>query len=83
MWLCFGDDISAPAVGMMRLTLFNAVTDRQVSLVDVGQYTGAAQLCARTRLLQQLDPASPLIDQLPAGDHTALNLTRELQSGFR
>ena len=33
------DDVSAPAVGKMRLTVFNAVTDKQVSLVDVGQYT--------------------------------------------
>ena len=45
MSLALEDDISAPAVGKMRLTLFNAVTDKQVSLVDVGQYTARRTLC--------------------------------------
>ena len=67
------DDISAPDVGMMRLTLFNAVTDRQVSLVNVGQYTTRRTLCddaACTSLI----PHRRLIDQLPAGDHTSIAL---------
>ncbi|MCY3978718.1 MAG: NADH-quinone oxidoreductase subunit J [Chloroflexi bacterium] len=67
------DDISAPDVGAMRLTLFNAVTDRQVSLVKVGQYTARRTLCddaACTSLI----PHRRLIDQLPAGDHTSIAL---------
>jgi len=67
------DDISAPAVGMMRLTLFNAVTDRQVSLVDVGQYTARRSLC-EDAACNSLIPHRTLIDQLPAGEHTSLEL---------
>lgn len=39
------DDLSAPSVGSMRLTLINAVADGQVSLVDIGQYTAIRTLC--------------------------------------
>jgi NADH:ubiquinone oxidoreductase subunit 6 (subunit J) len=67
------DDISAPAVGKMRLTLFNAVTDRQVALVDVGQYTDRRSLCDDASC-DSLIPHRKLIDQLPAGDHTSLEL---------
>ena len=67
------DDISAPAVGMMRLTLFNAVTDRQVSLVDIGQYTARRSLC-EDAACNRLIPHRALIDLLPAGDHTSLEL---------
>lgn len=67
------DDISAPEVGMMRLTLFNAVTDRQVSLVDVGQYTARRTLCDDSSC-NSLIPHRLLIDQLPAGDHISIAL---------
>ncbi len=67
------DDLSAPAVGKMRLTLFNAVTDRQVSLVDVGQYTERRTLCDDGSC-NRLIPHRRLIDQLPAGDHISLEL---------
>lgn len=67
------DDISAPAVGKMRLTLFNAVTDKQVSLVDVGQYTARATLCDDSAC-GSLIPHRVLIEQLPAGAHISLEL---------
>lgn len=67
------DDVSAPAVGMMRLMLVNAVTDRQVALVDVGQYTTRRSLCDDASC-NSLIPHRKLIDQLPAGDHTSLEL---------
>ena len=67
------DDISAPDVGTMRLTLFNAVTDRQVSLVNVGQYTTRRTLCDDGSCTS-LIPHRRLIEQLPAGDHTSIAL---------
>ena len=67
------DDISAPGVGKMRLTLFNAVTDRQVSLVDVGQYTARRTLCENDSC-SSLIPHRKLIEQLPAGDHISIEL---------
>lgn len=67
------DDISAPDVGTMRLTVFNAVTDRQVSLVSVGQYTTRRTLCDDASCAS-LIPHRRLIDQLPAGDHTSITL---------
>ncbi len=67
------DDISAPAVGKMRLTLFNAVTDRQVSLVDVGQYTARRSLCDDSSC-NSLIPHRKLIEQLPAGGRASLEL---------
>ena len=67
------DDISAPAVGKMRLTLFNAVTDRQVALVDVGQYTARRSLCDDAAC-NSLIPHRALIEQLPAGEHIRLEL---------
>lgn len=67
------DDISAPAVGKMRLTLFNAVTDRQVSLVDIGQYTARNTLCDDSSC-GSLIPHRVLIELLPSGEHTSLEL---------
>ncbi len=67
------DDISAPAVGKMRLTLFNAVTDKQVSLVDIGQYTARGTLCDDSAC-GSLIPHRVLIELLPAGQHTSLEL---------
>ena len=67
------DDLSAPAVGKMRLTLFNAVTDRQASLVEVGQYTARRSLCDDSAC-NTLIPHRRLIDQLPAGDHISIEL---------
>ena len=67
------DDISAPNVGKMRLTLFNAVTDKQVSLVDVGQYTARSTLCENSSC-GSLIPHRVLIEMLPAGEHTSLEL---------
>ena len=67
------DDISAPAVGKMRLTLFNAVTDKRVSLVDVGQYTTRGTLCDDSAC-GSLIPHRVLIEQLPAGGHISLEL---------
>lgn len=67
------DDISGPSVGKMRLTLFNAVTDKQVSLVDVGQYRARRTLC-ETDACASLIPHRILIEQLPDGEHTSLEL---------
>ncbi len=67
------DDISAPEVGQMRLTLFNAVTDKQVSLVDLGQYTTRSSLCENDSC-DSLIPHRVLIEQLPAGDHISIAL---------
>lgn len=67
------DDISAPPVGMMRLTLFNSVTDRQVSLVDVGQYTARRNLCEDAQC-NSVIPHRQLIDLLPAGEHTSIEI---------
>ena len=67
------DDISAPPVGTMRLTLFNSVTDRQVSLVDVGQYTARRSLCEDAQC-ESLIPYRQLIDRLPAGSHTSIEI---------
>ena len=67
------DDVSAPSVGKMRLTLVNAVTDRQVALVDIGQYTTRRSLCDDAAC-NSLIPHRRLIDQLPAGGHTSLEL---------
>ena len=61
------DDISAPSVGKMRLTLFNAVVNKDVSLVDVGQYTAINSLCDGDSC-DSLLPHRVLIEQLPAGD---------------
>ena len=67
------DDISAPAVGKMRLKLLNAVADKQVALVDVGQYTARLTLCDDSAC-GSLIPHRVLIEQLPAGQHTSLEL---------
>ncbi len=67
------DDLSAPALGKMRLTLFNAVTDRQVSLVEVGQYTDRRSLCDDASC-NSLIPHRVVIAELPAGQHTSIEL---------
>ena len=67
------DDISEPGVGKMRLAVFNAVTDKQVSLVDVGQYTARRSLCEDDSC-STLIPHRVLIEQLPAGGQTSLEL---------
>ncbi len=67
------DDVSAPAVGKMRLTVFNAVTDKQVSLIDIGQYTARRSLCEDDSC-SSLIPHRVLIEQLPAGQQTSLQL---------
>ena len=69
----YEDDISGPSVGEMRLTLFNGVTDKQVSLVDLGQYTSRRTLC-EDEACSSLIPHRVLIGQLPAGGHTSLEL---------
>lgn len=67
------DDIRAPAVGKMRLTLINAVADKQISLVDVGQYTARSTLCDDSAC-GSLIPHRVLIELLPAGAHISLEL---------
>ena len=67
------DNISAPRVGKMRLTVFNAATDKQVSLVDVGQYTDRRSLCENSSC-GSLIPHRVLIERLPAGGQTSLEL---------
>ncbi len=67
------DDISEPSVGKMRLTLFNAVTDKQVSLVDMGQYTARRSLCDDPSC-GRLIPHRVLIEQLPAGAAISIEL---------
>lgn len=67
------DDIAAPEVGKMRLSVFNAITDKQVSLVDVGQYTARRNLCEDDSC-SALIPHRVLIEQLPGGAQTSLEL---------
>jgi len=67
------DQVAAPAVGKMRLKLINAVTDKQVALVDIGQYTTRRSLCEDDSC-SSLIPHRVLIEQLPAGQHTSLEL---------
>lgn len=71
--LLLTDDVAAPAVGKMRLTLFNAVADAQVSLVDIGQYTAIRSLCENSSC-DSLLPHRTLIEELPPGDHIAIEL---------
>ena len=67
------DDVSAPEVGHMRLTVFNAVTDKQVSLVDIGQYTDRRSLCEGSSC-SSLIPHRVLLERLPAGEQSSLEL---------
>ena len=67
------DDISEPSVGKMRLTLFNAVTDATISLVDLGQYTAIQSLCDDSAC-DSLIPHRRLIDELPAGGSVSIEL---------
>lgn len=67
------DDIHAPSVGTMRLTLVNGLADKQVSLVDVGQYTTIRSLCENAACSSLL-PHRVLIDQLPLGDQISIEL---------
>ena len=67
------DDISAPAVGKMRLSVLNAVTDRQLRLVDMGQYSSRRSLCD-DGACSALIPHRVLLEELPAGQQTGLEL---------
>ena len=67
------DDISAPSVGMMRLTVFNAVGDARVSLVDIGQYTARTTLCENSSC-GSLIPHRTLIEELPLGESVSIEL---------
>lgn len=67
------DDVSAPDVGKMRLTLFNGVTDTRISLVDVGQYASIRSLCENASC-DSLIPHRVLIEELPPGDHISIEL---------
>ena len=67
------DDISAPAVGNMRLSLVNAVSDKQVALVDVGQYTDKRSLCENDSCSSIL-PHRVLIERLPLGEASSIQL---------
>ncbi|MCY3778764.1 MAG: NADH-quinone oxidoreductase subunit J [Chloroflexi bacterium] len=67
------DDVRAPSVGTMRLAVFNAVTDKQVSLIDIGQYTDRRSLCEDDSCSSVI-PHRVLINQLPAGQKISLEL---------
>ena len=67
------DDIHAPSVGKMRLTLINSLAGKQVSLVDVGQYSTIGSLC-EDAACNSLLPHRILIDQLPLGDQISIEL---------
>ncbi|MCY4146332.1 MAG: NADH-quinone oxidoreductase subunit J [Chloroflexi bacterium] len=67
------DRIHAPSVGKMRLGLVNGVAGRQVSLVDVGQYTTIRSLC-EDAACSSLLPHRVLIDQLPLGSQISIEL---------
>ena len=67
------DDIKAPSVGTMRLSLVNSLADKQVSLVDIGQYTTIRSLC-EDAACGSLLPHRVLIDQLPLGDQVSMEL---------
>ena len=67
------DDIGEPSVGTMRLTLINAVHDRPVSLVDIGQYTARRNLCDDSSC-GALIPHRRLIEGLPLGEGVSIEL---------
>ena len=67
------DDLSAPAVGKMRLSLINALAGKQVSLVDVGQYTTIRTLCENAACSSIL-PHRVLIERLPLSESVSLQL---------
>ncbi len=67
------DDLSAPPVGTMRLTIINAVADTTVSLVDIGQYTAIRSLCDGNSC-DTLLPHRVLAADLPAGASLGLEL---------
>ncbi|MCY4464644.1 MAG: NADH-quinone oxidoreductase subunit J [Chloroflexi bacterium] len=67
------DNINAPSVGTMRLTLVNGLAGAQVSLVDVGQYTTIRSLC-EDAACSSLLPHRVMIDQLPLGDQISIEL---------
>lgn len=71
--LSLADDIRAPGAGKMRLTLFNGVTDRDVSLVDLGQYSAIRSLCEDDSCSALL-PHRTLIEALPRGSNSAVEL---------
>ncbi|MDE2856713.1 MAG: NADH-quinone oxidoreductase subunit J [Chloroflexota bacterium] len=67
------DDLSAPSVGLMRLTLINTVADAQVSLVDIGQYTAIRTLCENDSC-DALIPHRVLAADLPSGESLSVEL---------
>ncbi len=67
------DDLRAPAVGSMRLTLINAVAGDQVSLVDIGQYTAIRTLC-EDNSCDALLPHRVLAADLPTGESLSVEL---------
>ncbi len=67
------DDLSAPSVGAMRLTLINTVADVQVSLVDIGQYTAIRSLC-ESNSCDSLIPHRVIVSELPTGESVGIEL---------
>ena len=67
------DNLSAPSVGKMRFTLFNAVPDVHVSLVDVGQYSTRGTLCDDSAC-NTLIPHRVKIEGLDVGEQASLEL---------
>ncbi len=67
------DDLSAPSVGAMRLTLINAVAEARVSLVDIGQYTAIRTLC-EDNSCDALIPHRVLAADLPSGEGLSVEL---------
>ena len=66
------DDLSATQMGTMRLTLFNTVADKSVSLVDLGQYSTIRTLCEDASCAT-LIPHRVLVDALPLAEMTAID----------
>lgn len=67
------DDLSAPSVGSMRLTIINGVADAQVSLVDIGQYSAIRTLCEGNSC-DALIPHRVLAADLPSGESLSVEL---------
>lgn len=71
--LLLEDDLSPTEMGAMRMTLFNAVADETVSLVDVGQYSTLQTLC-EDDACSAIIPHRVLIDAVPFGETTSIDL---------
>ena len=67
------DDLGAPAVGAMRLTIVNALAEEAVSLVDIGQYTAIRSLCEDDSC-DSLIPHRALAADLAAGASLSVEL---------